>query len=99
GRWLIENAHPDSNHYIFPELHPFFFNRIEALEDPKTSDVAEETVSVAAPIYERVTDDGTICAHSLRYIGFSRSRHGGCDHSRPSCETAVFAGQQLGCVQ
>jgi hypothetical protein len=56
GRWLIENAHPD-NGYIFPELHPFYFNRIQAIEDVKPSETVEETISVAAPIYERVTDD------------------------------------------
>ncbi|MEK7996181.1 MAG: choice-of-anchor D domain-containing protein [Planctomycetota bacterium] len=62
GWWVIENGHLVNTSmrgwlkigYVFPELHPFDYKHIELIPQRHPSDVEEETVSVAAPLYEQI---------------------------------------------
>src|SRR5262249_39841599 len=40
--------------FVFMELHPFYWNKIEWLDGPQTDNVVKKRISVAGPIYEIV---------------------------------------------
>jgi hypothetical protein len=61
GRWIIENGHPTDgggflvqHGFVFMELHPFDWTRVELVVPRPPAGVTVEHVALAAPIYEEV---------------------------------------------